>query len=68
MLCENAYYREGDKRKRLYCKSMRKAAEDTITKDKCPLIYYCRINQRFENTTDMFDCRYREINGEKNNN
>jgi hypothetical protein len=60
MFCENAYYPGGNEKGRLHCKSARKAAEDTMTKDKCPLIYYCRINQRFENTADMFNCQYRE--------
>lgn len=64
VFCENAFYPGGDEKKRLHCKSERKAAEDTITKDKCPLIYYCRINERFENTADMFSCQYREKNND----
>lgn len=60
MLCENAYYPGGDESKRLFCRNETKAKEDTMTGEKCPLIYYCKVNERFENTVDMFECRYRE--------
>ena len=51
MLCKNAYYPDGNEKGRLHCK---------IINAKCPLIYYCRINERFENTVDAFNCIYRE--------
>ena len=56
MLCKNAYYPDGNEKGRLHCKNEHKAADDPVMKDKCPLIYYCRINERFENTVDAFNC------------
>ena len=60
MICEKAYYPNGDETKKLNCRSKLKIQEDTLFKERCPLIYYCAISERFENTTDMFDCKYRE--------
>ena len=30
---------------------------------KCPLIYWCQVSEKFENTSDMFGCPYREKEG-----
>ena len=59
MLCEYAYYPDGDETKKLNCNNEKKLREDDLFKHRCPLIYYCKISERFENTTDMFGCRYR---------
>lgn len=56
MLCENAYYENSDKLSKLLCKN----EKNTDFNGKCPLIYWCKINERYENTVDMFDCIYRE--------
>ena len=58
MLCEKAYYlnKTGKSREKLYCKDERV----TDFGGKCPLVYWCSINERFENTTDMFNCVYRK--------
>lgn len=58
MICENSYYPDGDVKAKPRCK-----VKDDHFKDRCPLIYYCAINERFEQTTDMFGCKYR---GDKN--
>lgn len=60
MFCENAYYPDGDETKKLNCKSKKKLEEDDFFKERCPLIYYCTITERIENTADMFGCPYRE--------
>ena len=60
MICENAYYKDGDKK--LSCSSKRKLEEDQVFKDRCPLIYLCRISGKFENTADFTECPYREKN------
>ena len=52
MICENAYYEDG----RLCCKVM----NDEVFGDKCPLIYYCTITGKFENTDDFLECKYRK--------
>ena len=52
MYCENAYYEDG----RLCCKVM----NDEVFGDKCPLIYYCTITGKFENTDDFLECKYRK--------
>lgn len=57
MLCENAYYPNGNEKEKPNCRKMK---ETEYFKGKCPLIYYCTINERFEQTTDMFGCKYRE--------
>lgn len=64
MICEYAYYPNGDKKKKLNCKNKQKIKDDTFFKDRCPLIYYCTISERFENTVDMFKCKYRNKNDE----
>ena len=56
MLCENAYY-VGEK---VHCRNEKKSDEDPIFKTKCPFVYYCTIDEKYENTADMFDCIYRE--------
>ena len=59
MLCEKAYYPNGDETKKPCCTSKEKEAEDECFKNQCPLIYFCNINERFEQTIDMFECKYR---------
>lgn len=61
MLCENAYYDNVNNvsRKRLLCSSEKKAKDDLMFGNKCPLIYFCQITERYENTADMFNCIYR---------
>lgn len=59
MLCEYAYYKTDKKSEKPCCNNERKIQEDTFFGDRCPLIYYCTISERFENTTDMFGCKYR---------
>ena len=56
MICENAYYVD----EKVHCKNERKFKEDPIFKAKCPFVYYCKIDEKYENTVDMFDCVYRE--------
>lgn len=58
MLCENAYYLNGtgENREKLCCD---KAVEFN---GKCPFIYWCKIDEKYENTIDIVDCIYREIN------
>lgn len=53
MICENAYYKDDGK---LYCK----VHDDPTFNDRCPLIYYCTISNRFENIADYADCPYRK--------
>lgn len=53
MICENAYYKDDGK---LYCKHL----NDAVFKDRCPLIYYCTINNRFENIADYVECPHRK--------
>ena len=57
MLCEKAYYKNGtgENMKKLYCSDERMQDFD----GKCPLIYWCKIDEKYENTTDMFNCIYR---------
>ena len=58
MICEKAYYRNktGENREKLYC--MDKRVVDF--EGKCPLIYWCPVSEKFENTIDMFGCPYRK--------
>jgi len=60
MLCENGYYPNGtgENRKPLYC-SNPKSKEDMF-KGKCPFVYWCQVDRKFENTADMFECVFRE--------
>lgn len=58
MICENAYYKPGEDRP--YCKSKRKSEEDEVFKDKCPLIFWCSMARRYENTGRAVDCIYRK--------
>ena len=69
MICENAYYPNGTgkNRERLRCKC-EEVINDNFAQGKCPLIYWCPINERYENTADMFNCKYREKNDGKNDN
>lgn len=60
MLCEKAIYKGEGQFEKPVCASARKASEDMLFGDKCPLIYYCRVNERFEQTEDMLTCPYRE--------
>lgn len=60
MLCEYAYYETDSKRAKLCCSNPQKLAEDDLFKKRCPLIYWCTISERFENTADMLRCPYRE--------
>ena len=66
MLCENAFYpnKTGENRERPHCKC-KEVIDDDITKGKCPLIYWCPISEKFENTTYMFNCIYREVNNDR---
>lgn len=59
MICENAYYpnQTGNNGERLYCKN--EQIINGFTEGKCPLVYWCNISEKFENTADMFDCIYR---------
>ncbi len=62
MLCEKAYYPNGtgENREKPSCK-------DERVKElggKCPLIYWCPIDEKFENTADMFNCKFREVNND----
>ena len=59
MICEYSYYPDGNEKLKPNCKCEEKLKEDTYFKEKCPLIYLCRINERYEQTTDMFNCTYR---------
>lgn len=59
MLCEYAYYKTESQQERPCCNNKYKLEEDNFFKEKCPLVYYCTINERFENTSDMFKCKYR---------
>lgn len=68
MMCENAYHESDEYRAKLCCKCERKLKEDDFFKERCPLVYWCPINERYENTADMFNCIYREKNNEKNDN
>lgn len=58
MICEKAYYpnKTGENREKLYCMDERV----TEFNGKCPLIYWCQVSEKFENTSDMFNCPYRE--------
>lgn len=62
MICEKAFYPTGtgENRERLYCKDER--SKDFFN-GKCPLIYWCAVSGKFENTSDMFGCPYREKEG-----
>lgn len=57
MICENSYYPKGNEELKPNCKYL---MNDDYFKGKCPLIYYCTITQRFEQTAQMFDCKYRD--------
>lgn len=59
MICEKSYYDENGK---LKCNDKNKLEADDVFKDLCPLIYYCPISEKYENTPDMFDCIYRRGN------
>lgn len=59
MLCEYAYYKTDKKSEKPCCNNKQKLLDDDVFKERCPLIYYCSISERFENTTDMFNCKYR---------
>lgn len=63
MICEKAYYPNGtgEDRERLYCKDNRVVQFN----GKCPLIYWCPISEKFENTIDMKNCVYREENDDR---
>lgn len=64
MLCENAYYlTPDDNSSHLGCNNPKKLSEDDLFKQQCPFIYWCTISERFENTTDFMQCKYR---GKKN--
>ena len=60
MLCKKGYYPNGTgkNRERVYCSDERV----TTFEGKCPFIYWCPVREKFENTTDMFECCYREVN------
>lgn len=59
MICENAYYQNGtgENRARLFC---RKGVPEF--NGKCPFVYWCQVDEKYENTVDMFDCINREEN------
>lgn len=57
MICGNAYYLDG----KLRCK----VKDDIIFGDRCPLVYYCTITGRFENTNDCLTCIYRKRGDEE---
>ena len=63
MLCEKAYYPNGtgENREKLCCKDER----NTNMGGRCPLIYWCKVSEKYENTTDMFDCVFREKNDDR---
>ena len=58
MICEKSFYPNGtgENRERLYCSDERVKEFN----GKCPLIYWCPVSEKFENTSDMFNCPYRE--------
>lgn len=58
MICENAYYKSGEDRP--YCKNKHKEEDDSVLKGKCPLIYWCPMENRFVNTGQALDCIYRK--------
>lgn len=58
MICEYSYYPSNSEKP--HCKNEKKLLEDNYFKEKCPLIYYCPISERFEQTVDMLGCKYRE--------
>lgn len=58
MICENSYYPNNNEKLKPCCKSEQKLKDDLFG-ERCPLIYYCRISERFEQTADMFECKYR---------
>lgn len=60
MICENSYYPDDSNTCKPLCKNSEKMKNDHIFHDKCPLIYYCTISKRFEQTADMFGCPYRK--------
>lgn len=59
MLCEYAYYPTNDKWEKPLCSNPKKIAEDKYFGNKCPLIYWCPIAGRFENT-DISGCEFRK--------
>lgn len=61
MLCEHAYYKTDEQLEKPSCNNAQKIAEDDLFKEQCPFIYYCPISERFENTTDMFGCKYKGV-------
>lgn len=60
MLCEYAYYESEEPRSKLCCSNEQKLKEDQVFKKRCPLLYFCTISQRYENTDEFIHCTYRE--------
>lgn len=60
MICERAYYPNGtgEHRERLFCECQE--VKNGFSKGKCPLVYWCNVSERFENTPEFFDCIYRK--------
>lgn len=64
MKCEFSYYPMGNEKEKPNCCHKTKIREDKFFKEKCPLIYWCPINERYEQTFDLFGCKYRGIKNE----
>ena len=60
MICENSKYTGAGRLEKPVCTNPKKAIEDNVFGCKCPIIYYCPINDRFEQTEQMLHCPYRE--------
>lgn len=65
MLCENAYYKSDKRTEKPCCNVEQKIKDDDMFKDRCPFIYWCSIDERFENTIDISGCKYREKNNDR---
>lgn len=59
MLCEKAYYPNstGENREHIYCSDER--AKEFFN-GECPFVYLCTVSEKFENTTGMFNCKFRK--------
>lgn len=58
MLCNKAYYPNGtgENRERIMCSNK----NNTAFGGKCPFIYWCNIDEKYENTADIINCIYKE--------
>lgn len=55
MLCPNARYNEIG---RLECTSKEKLENDKVFRERCPLVYWCGVRNRFENTANFVQCMF----------